>query len=243
MVRCLGASRDLDSGLPTDCTLLRLPPRRRSLPHLQRNIEGEASVPQSSPQFTASGPANSAHGQRRRRTDRIYGCHRERGRNLSLTSRTQCIFIRRYHLLRLECGLTPRSRRGPTALHQAHEAPRHIIRLAGLAQCRRSRLTSNVRRRLAPPFALSLSMQQRASQAARLVCHRRCSRTAAGQPSPGTARWSVRRLTACAPVGVHSLSSRPITAVQPRALGSLMLALASGAPAVRWRRAFAHRAA
>ena len=42
-------------------------------------------------------------------------------------------------------GLTGRSRRGPTALHQARDAPRHIMRVAGLAQCRWSRLTSNVR--------------------------------------------------------------------------------------------------
>ena len=44
-------------------------------------------------------------------------------------------------------GLTLRSRRGPTALHQAREAPRHIMRLAGLAQHRWSRLNSNVRPR------------------------------------------------------------------------------------------------
>ena len=42
-------------------------------------------------------------------------------------------------------GLTLRSRRGPTALHQAREAPRHIMCLAGLVQYRWSRLTSNVR--------------------------------------------------------------------------------------------------
>jgi hypothetical protein len=45
-----------------------------------------------------------------------------------------------------QCGLTLRSRRGPTASRQAREAVGHIIRLAGLASCRRSRLTSNVRR-------------------------------------------------------------------------------------------------
>lgn len=44
------------------------------------------------------------------------------------------------------CCLTPRSRRGPTASHQAREAALVIIRLAGLASCRRPRLTSNVRR-------------------------------------------------------------------------------------------------
>jgi hypothetical protein len=48
-----------------------------------------------------------------------------------------------------ECRLTPRSRRGPTARHQAREAERHIIFLAGLAPCRRSRLTSNVSRSMA----------------------------------------------------------------------------------------------
>jgi hypothetical protein len=46
-----------------------------------------------------------------------------------------------------KCGLTPRSRRGPTALHLAREAPWSIMRLAGQAPYRRSRLTSNVRRR------------------------------------------------------------------------------------------------
>ena len=44
-------------------------------------------------------------------------------------------------------GLTPRSRRGPTAQDQAREALRSIVRLAGLALRRRSRLTSNVRPR------------------------------------------------------------------------------------------------
>ena len=43
--------------------------------------------------------------------------------------------------------LTPRSRRGPTAEHQAREAALAIIRLAGLALYRRPRLTSNVRQR------------------------------------------------------------------------------------------------
>jgi uncharacterized protein len=47
-------------------------------------------------------------------------------------------------------GLTLRSRRGPTASRQAREAVGHIILLAGLAPCRRSRLTSNVRRRESP---------------------------------------------------------------------------------------------
>jgi hypothetical protein len=53
--------------------------------------------------------------------------------------------------------LTPRSRRGPTALHLAREAPWLIMRLAGQAQYRRSRLNSNVRphtsrNRDAPPL-------------------------------------------------------------------------------------------
>jgi len=49
--------------------------------------------------------------------------------------------------VRPKCGLTLRSRRGPTALHQAREAPRHIMCLAGLAQRRWSHLNSNVRPR------------------------------------------------------------------------------------------------
>ena len=46
-------------------------------------------------------------------------------------------------------GLTPRSRRGPAASHQARPAGLRIIRRAGLAPRRRPRLTSNVRHRLA----------------------------------------------------------------------------------------------
>ena len=109
VVRSLGASRGRDSRIATECALLRLPSRWRSLPHLQGNLEGEARAAQSSPQFTPSSTANTEHGQRKRRIDRIHACDRERWRNVSFTSRTQCIFIRGYHLLRLECGLTPRS--------------------------------------------------------------------------------------------------------------------------------------
>ena len=59
---------------------------------------------------------------------------------------------------RHECGLTLRSRRGPTASRQAREAVGHIIRLAGLASCRWSRLTSNVRPRMPPvPYLSNLS--------------------------------------------------------------------------------------
>ena len=42
--------------------------------------------------------------------------------------------------------LTPRSRRGPTASHQARRPRWFILRPSGLASCRRSRLNSNVRR-------------------------------------------------------------------------------------------------
>jgi hypothetical protein len=48
-------------------------------------------------------------------------------------------------------GLTPRSRRGPTALHLAREAPWYMMRFAGQAQYRRSRLNSNVRPANPPP--------------------------------------------------------------------------------------------
>jgi len=51
-----------------------------------------------------------------------------------------------------ERGLTPRSRRGPTASHQARATgTQYIIRGPGLAACRRSRLNSNVRPHN-PPF-------------------------------------------------------------------------------------------
>jgi hypothetical protein len=44
-----------------------------------------------------------------------------------------------------ECGLTPRSRRGPTAKHQARRRLLSIMPPPGLALHRRSHLTSNVR--------------------------------------------------------------------------------------------------
>ena len=49
-----------------------------------------------------------------------------------------------------QCGLTPRSRRGPTANRQARLQVRYIILPPGLALYRRSRLNSNVRPRLEP---------------------------------------------------------------------------------------------
>ena len=52
------------------------------------------------------------------------------------------------HLLPHKCGLTPRSRRGPTASHQARAGGTlYIFTGPGLASCRRSRLNSNVRPR------------------------------------------------------------------------------------------------
>src|SRR5205809_7678084 len=72
---------------------------------------------------------------------------------------------RQHHVCRLSCellvpvlaihalrsrGLTPRSRRGPTALHLARAAPLSIMRRTGKAQHRRSRLNSNVRQPGAP---------------------------------------------------------------------------------------------
>jgi hypothetical protein len=45
------------------------------------------------------------------------------------------------------CGLTLRSRRGPTASHQARRLTLFIIQSSGLASRRRSRLNSNVRQR------------------------------------------------------------------------------------------------
>ena len=46
--------------------------------------------------------------------------------------------------VRPKCGLTLRSRRGPTALHQARAAPRHIMHRAGLVQCRRPASTQTL---------------------------------------------------------------------------------------------------
>jgi hypothetical protein len=48
-----------------------------------------------------------------------------------------------------KCGLTPRSRRGPTASYLARLQVVHIILPAGQAPCCRSRLTSNVRQHMA----------------------------------------------------------------------------------------------
>ena len=79
------------------------------------------------------------------------------------------------------CCLTLRSRRGPTARHQAREAVGHIIGLAGLAPHRRSRLTSNVRRRedrLRTFLQLAPLMSQRFEQV--------CPKTAA------SLQWAVR---------------------------------------------------
>ena len=50
--------------------------------------------------------------------------------------------------------LTLRSSRRPTALRLAREASRYMMRLAGQAQYRRSRLTSNVRPRKTHPCSL-----------------------------------------------------------------------------------------
>jgi len=76
-------------------------------------------------------------------------------------------------LSRAERGLTPRSRRGPTASHQAREAVGHIIGLAGLVQRRWSRLNSNVRRR-SPPATLPSTAVRKNSVA--LTCRSRTLR-------------------------------------------------------------------
>ena len=57
-------------------------------------------------------------------------------------------------------GLTPRSRRGPTALHLAREAPWYMMRFAGQAQYRRSRLTSNVRPRKCNPSKSTMQLSK-----------------------------------------------------------------------------------
>ena len=53
-----------------------------------------------------------------------------------------------------QCCLTPRSRRGPTASHQARAGgTRYIFTGPGLASCRRSRFNSNVRpHSRSPPY-------------------------------------------------------------------------------------------
>src|SRR5882672_5730847 len=55
-------------------------------------------------------------------------------------------------------NLTPRSSRGPTAWHQAHEAPRPIMRFTGLAPHRWPRLTSNVRRHESTPASVAATL-------------------------------------------------------------------------------------
>ena len=50
-----------------------------------------------------------------------------------------------HRMLRPQCCLTPRSRRGPTSKRQARAVGGRIFHCAGLAFCCRSRLSSNVR--------------------------------------------------------------------------------------------------
>ena len=60
--------------------------------------------------------------------------------------------------------LTPRSRRGPTASHQARAGgTRYIFTGPGLASCRRSRLNSNVRQRENKVWQASTRLGQMAS--------------------------------------------------------------------------------
>jgi len=76
------------------------------------------------------------------------------------------------HGCKCRCCLTLRSRRGPTAWHQAREAVAHIIGLAGLAPHRRSRLTSNVRHQMERPLHFvvgSAALARRALQQPRVV--------------------------------------------------------------------------
>ena len=70
----------------------------------------------------------------------------------------------------LTSNTVARSRRGPTALHLAREAGRHIIGLAGLAPRRRSRLTSNVRPRMPPVPQASTAISGFENQS--LLCSR-----------------------------------------------------------------------
>ena len=57
-----------------------------------------------------------------------------------------------HRMLRPQCCLTPRSRRGPTSKRQARAVGWRIFHRAGLAFCCRSRLSSNVRPHTATPL-------------------------------------------------------------------------------------------
>jgi len=72
---------------------------------------------------------------------------RQPGAGRRRTGRRKPRSPRRSRLWHAGRGLTPRSRRGPTAWRQAREAVGHIIGLAGLAPHRWSHLNSNVRQR------------------------------------------------------------------------------------------------
>ena len=74
-----------------------------------------------------------------------------------------------------ECGLTPRSRRGPTANRQARLQVGFIILPPGLALCRRSRLNSNVRRRRRPPASIAAYACSPALQVELQLCSRMSS--------------------------------------------------------------------
>ena len=72
--------------------------------------------------------------------------------------------------------LTPRSRRGPTASHQARPGgTRYIFASPGLASCRRSRLNSNVRQRKPPLVPVQLLRLQLVKARAKTRRHPRVS--------------------------------------------------------------------
>jgi hypothetical protein len=99
-------------------------------------------------------------------------------------------------------GLTPRSRRGPTANHQARLQVRFIILPPGLALCRRSRLTSNVR----PRMSLHSRKVRCASSLGRGALARWAPRTSASH-SLASALTSASKLTRGAK-GLHVAIAR-----------------------------------
>ena len=95
--------------------------------------------------------------------------------------------------------LTPRSRRGPTASHQGPAGgTRYIFAARALASCRRSRLTSNVRRRRNAPLKHRRVFQQ-PSQESRSLLHRGSTRMHQATSCAGRARGP----------GRHQLQFRP----------------------------------
>ena len=165
--RRLSAKKAIDTfrGLPvpnpTDCRLVARIEVKSVAPHKYTLLLGQRSRPlafagssllRSSPQKkqTAATGGHPTHRARRQATSRSGAV------NLGTKTKTARMFFSRIgrlwqhkalqnHSRSSQCGLTPRSRRGPTSKRQARAVGWRIFHRTGLAFCCRSRLSSNVR--------------------------------------------------------------------------------------------------